>query len=225
MNGTPADETGSRRPVYVGRKNRGAYYGSEGNFKKDVQIAKKTENTMACALCDILGDKRLLRSVEYLGDNRDSRYDFSMAVYNGNISREKVVVTVEVKEDQRCSETGNVGVEYRCCGEPSGINVSEADFYVYHVHTGMEPDDRVSLLIRTEDLKKAIADRAYFRTATSFRDGPDRPADNYLFKLPVMKSIAAAFIDKNDSACVEAVRSAVDEKLRVKPQEENASVL
>jgi hypothetical protein len=201
-------------PYYAGRKNRGAFYGREGNFNRDVEIAKKTENRMACLMCDLLSDRKELRKAWFVGSNNDYRYDFMISLYNGNLSREKFNVTFEVKEDQKCAETGNVGVEFRCCGRPSGISVSQADFYIYHVHTGESQDTTLTLLIRTENLKKAIREKKYFRIATSFRDGRDRPADNYLFRLGDMKKIAFAVIGSKMSPDTRGeVRRVFDEKM------------
>lgn len=40
-------------------------------------------------------------------------------------------ITLEVKEDFRYTQTGNVAIEYEQRGKPTGISVSSADYYVY----------------------------------------------------------------------------------------------
>jgi hypothetical protein len=58
--------------------------------------------------------------------------------------------TVEVKSDKKCRTTGNLFVEYRQQGRPSGIAVTTADYWAF------EYDDDCWLLLPTKKLK-AIA--------------------------------------------------------------------
>lgn len=204
----------------VGRKSRqttcvnGDSYKDQGNFNQDQKIAKKTERKMMFLMCDTLTSKRFLRSAWCARVNEDYRYDFMLGLYNGNISRDAFHLTFEVKEDQKCAQTKNVGVEFMCCKKPSGISTSEADFYIYHVHTGYESTDRKTLLIRTEDLKKAIQDRRYHRIVTSYRDGDHRPADNYLFYLTEMEKIASCVVEHGNKESIKTAWSVIDEKVR-----------
>jgi hypothetical protein len=42
---------------------------------------------------------------------------------------------IEVKSDRKWVETGNIAIELECYNKPSGINVTEADFWVYCLTT------------------------------------------------------------------------------------------
>ena len=55
---------------------------------------------------------------------------------------------IEVKSDQACRRTGNLFVEYRQKGRPSGIAVTEADYWAF------EYDDGCWLLVPTDKLKR-----------------------------------------------------------------------
>ena len=56
-------------------------------------------------------------------EGNEPKYDF-IATYQG------VDKKYEVKADKMCLYTGNIAIEYECSGRPSGINSSEADYYI-----------------------------------------------------------------------------------------------
>jgi hypothetical protein len=90
-------------------------------------------------------------------------------------------VTFEVKEDFMCKQTGNVSLEYECRGKPSGVSVSEADYYIYIIHT---KDDEVEyVMFKTGDLKDKITSKMYFRDITGGDKGSN--TKNYLFKYDI----------------------------------------
>ena len=74
--------------------------------------------------------------------NNDNKYDILLK--NG--------LTIEVKNDFK-SETGNVALEYFCRNKPSGISVSQADYYIY-----LYPKLQEVWKIKTEKLKQMIED-------------------------------------------------------------------
>jgi hypothetical protein len=43
----------------------------------------------------------------------------------------------EVKSDRKAHATNNICIEYECSQKPSGINVTQADFYVYFIITNI----------------------------------------------------------------------------------------
>ena len=43
-------------------------------------------------------------------------------------------IKVEVKSDCMASKTGNLAIEYKCNGNPSGIYATKADWYVYFIN-------------------------------------------------------------------------------------------
>lgn len=140
------------------------------DFDKDLPIAQKTERDVAEFLCE-------KAQMQFLGDNDDNKYDLLMQ------TREGRKITIEVKEDFSCQRTGNVGVEYECRGKPSGIEVSQADLYLYKVH---EPDGKSRLyVIKTSLLKQMIKEEKYFRIVCG--GDPGSNSMNYLFRLNVIK--------------------------------------
>lgn len=60
----------------------------------------------------------------------------------------------EVKSDRMACRTGNVAIETRCNGLPSGISSTEADYYAYFV---LQPASEASLyMIPTEHLRTMV---------------------------------------------------------------------
>lgn len=136
------------------------------DFGKDFPIAEKTEAQMA----DFLEKHAGMEFVEGCNDNR---YDLKMKTAGGK------EITIEVKEDFTCKQTGNVGVEYECRGKDSGIRVSKADYYLYKVH---RPDGKIEVLINnTKDLKGMIRRRLFHRKVVGGDEGSN--SKNYLFRL------------------------------------------
>jgi hypothetical protein len=65
----------------------------------------------------------------------------------------------EVKSDRKAHATNNICIEYECSQKPSGINVTQADFYVYFI---INPDDSHHVYkIPVADIKKMIEDKKY----------------------------------------------------------------
>jgi hypothetical protein len=137
------------------------------NFRKDLPIAKATEREVAGLLA-----LRYDFTIVHFEDT--SRYDFLLKIREREIK-------VEVKEDFTCEKTGNVGLEYACRGKPSGIAVSEADFYIYKLHT---KDFGIQYILHPVHLlKRMIAEKQYFRIV----NGGDKGSNsmNYLFKYKI----------------------------------------
>lgn len=136
------------------------------DFKKDVVIGKATEKEIAELLTKIWG-------AEILGFNDDNRYDFKARIKGEEW-------TFETKEDFLCEQTGNVGLEFECRGKPSGIQTTQADFYIYKLHTtnGIE-----YVIFPVKKIKKMIETKKYFRIV----NGGDKNSNsmNYLFKYNV----------------------------------------
>jgi hypothetical protein len=132
------------------------------NYKQDKPIADETEKQVA----EIL---RATYNAVILDYGHTNKYDIKARV-NGK------VFTFEVKEDFTCERTGNVGVEFECRGEPSGISVSKADFYIYKIHSkyGIK-----FYLYKTSQLKAMITDGLFFKTVNGGDVGSN--SMNYLF--------------------------------------------
>jgi hypothetical protein len=85
----------------------------------------------------------------------------------------------EVKADFRSAETGNAAVEFESRGKPSGITVTQADYWVMNFSGEWYS-------IRVEKLLELIGQRKFFREVS----GGDRGSNTkmFLFRLPYLKS-------------------------------------
>jgi hypothetical protein len=133
------------------------------DFNKDLTVARKTETEVGELLRQLYDAK----IIEFCISNK---YDILAEIKNGQYS-------FEVKEDFMSWRTGNVALEFSCRGQPSGILISKADFYVYKIH-GKEGVR--FYLFKTANLLKMISDNAYIRIV----NGGDKGSNsmNYLFK-------------------------------------------
>jgi hypothetical protein len=137
------------------------------NYKKDFPIAQKTEREVAALLTKVY-------DAEILAYEDTNKYDILARINNVNY-------TFEVKEDFIGERTGNVGLEYSCRGKPSGITTSEANFYVYKLHTKNHKIQFV--LFNTNSLKKMVANKEYFRDVNG--GDPGSNSLNYLFRYDI----------------------------------------
>jgi signal recognition particle subunit SEC65 len=133
------------------------------NFSQDYAVARETEKEIENIL-----ENRGYTVLEFCNDKR---YDLLLEK-NGR------KVAVEIKEDFTCEKTGNVGLEFGCRGKPSGISTTEADFYIYKVHT---PKGVIVVSISTKTLRKMIEDCQYHRIVSGGDEGSN--SRNYLFRL------------------------------------------
>jgi penicillin-binding protein-related factor A (putative recombinase) len=133
------------------------------DYDKDIEIARQTEIEVSKLLIDKY--RATIMNFEHT-----NKYDI-LTVVNGKTFK------FEVKEDFTCKRTGNVGMEIKCRGKPSGIMISEADFYIYKIHT---VDGIKFFIFKTSALKKMIDNREFF-TAVNGGD-KDSGSINYLFR-------------------------------------------
>lgn len=98
-------------------KESGSY-----NFKKDIVLGEDGENDIKLYLEGM--------NFKFLHDNKDNRYDLAMS-YDGK------TYTYEIKTDVYPKDTGNIAIEIEAWGKPSGLSVTEADYFVtYFKHYG-----------------------------------------------------------------------------------------
>jgi len=133
------------------------------NFKEDFPIAEETEKEVAQLLAKIY-DARILKF------ENTNKYDILAKIKDKQY-------TFEVKEDFTCERTGNVGLEFECRGKPSGIQTSQANYYIYKIHS---KNGIHFYLFNTATLKKMIAEKEYFRIVNGGDEGSN--SMNYLFK-------------------------------------------
>lgn len=136
------------------------------DFKKDLNVSKKTEAEVANLLVKTYDAK-------ILGFEETNRYDILTSIKSKQ-------TTYEVKEDFLCEYTGNVGLEFSCRGKPSGIETSQADFYIYKLHT---KNGIIFVEHPVSGLKEKISEKKYFRIVNGGDTGSN--SYNYLFKLPI----------------------------------------
>lgn len=147
------------------------------DFKKDLPIAKVTEQQIA----DFLVETQkmvFIGTSDTIPNVKRSDFDICMKFESGK------QVTIEIKEDFSCKKTGNIGVEYESWGRKSGIEISNADFYLYKIHM---PNQKIGVyIIPTKKLKEMIDKKLYRWTVVG--GDPGSYSKNYLFKLDVVKN-------------------------------------
>jgi len=72
---------------------------------------------------------------------RPDKTNYRVYKYDAEISNDDQTIKIEAKADLRSAETGNFFVEYYAYGKPSGISITDADYYVI--------DDAVDLYMIT----------------------------------------------------------------------------
>lgn len=107
------------------------------NFNEDIKIGLSAELYVKCQLFNLLGP-----DYEYEFNNTKS-YDILIR------KSDKPVVTLEVKYDIMAKKTGNVAIEIESRGNPSGIEVTDADWWCQII-------DVTPWFIQTERLKQLI---------------------------------------------------------------------
>ena len=110
-------------------------------FTQDLLFGKKYEKESEKFL--------VYETIEYAPDKKFSKYDF-VTTLNG------VVTKYEVKSDRLAYSTGNLAIEFMCNGVDSGVNATEADYYLYYV---IKPDGYDLYKIPVEVLKKNLNGR------------------------------------------------------------------
>lgn len=76
--------------------------------------------------------------------NNDNRYDL--------ILDDKI--KIEVKADRLSYHTNNIAIEFECFDNPSGISISEADYYIYFI---IKPNNEYTVYkFKTDELKDII---------------------------------------------------------------------
>lgn len=120
------------------------------NFVPDLKLGQKGE--------DIIAHFLETKGLTYVSSNHDNKYDIKMIKNNKE-------VTYEVKTDVYCTPTqdrGNLFVEFECRGKSSGIQVTEADWFVT-----LFPYLNEIWFIKTHDLKDIIENNVLRQTSQS----------------------------------------------------------
>lgn len=112
-------------------------------FKEDLKIGNEYE-------------KKLINIVEFetykIMNGRFSFYDIE-------ITKNNTIIKYEVKADRYTHKTNNIVIEYEYKNKPSGINISQSDYYAYFVINPNNDDDLY--IIPTNDIKEYIKNNKY----------------------------------------------------------------
>lgn len=138
------------------------------DFKKDIIIAKSTEQEISKLLYEHYGVKTLEIS-------KNKYYDLKVLLPN---KKEKLI---EIKEDFQSYRTGNLALEFECREKPSGIAITNASLFIYKLHE----NKIVYWATTTKTFKNMIANRRFSRVV----NGGDKNSNslNYLFSIELFK--------------------------------------
>lgn len=115
------------------------------NFNKDLVLGNQGE----IVIKEFLEHKGCI----FIQENNDNKYDLKM-------SKNNVETTYEIKTDVLCKperDTGNLFIEFNCRNKPSGIEVSQADWFVTYFKFLNE-----IWFIKTSKLKQLIKDNNFY---------------------------------------------------------------
>jgi len=129
------------------------------------------------------------------------RKKFDLDLQYGKV-REQMVATmlqdkkIEVKSERDLwMKTGNIAIEYECCGKPSGIMATQADFWFHNLCIGNETF--ATLVFDVKALRRIIDNLDYKK---SVRGGDNYAAKMYLLNIKKLFStdVIKAFQRKNN---------------------------
>tara|TARA_Y100000310_G_C20644818_1_gene795974 strand:- start:1143 stop:1601 length:459 start_codon:yes stop_codon:yes gene_type:complete len=148
------------------------------NFHKDLEVEEKNKTF----ICEFLGEK----GYTILEDRNDYQYDL-LVEKNGKQFK------VELKEDFKAEETGNVAVEFHSRGKPSGISKTKAQYYVYTVHL----KEKIEIVIAsTRNLRYFFRESFDYRTVVGGDDGSYTKM--YLIDYNTFKKLGKVYGTVND---------------------------
>ena len=114
--------------------------------------------------------------------NNDSKFDIDLR-YGQKVEckvREALEGTIEVKAERDLWRiTGNVAVEFRSRGKPSGIAVTEAKHWC---HVLMDGEDVALYILKDTESMKELA-RYYYRNGSVVRGGDDDTSEIVLIPI------------------------------------------
>ena len=144
------------------------------DFEKDVRYARELEVTVIGYVCENYGFSIVHR-------NFGKYYDFKLKRCSDGAE-----FAFELKGDYQFAKTGNIAIEYESRLEPSGISVTRADYYIYHVF--LEDDYSIDFLMPVGKLKNLVSEKKY----TKIVNGGDSGSNTkfYLFPLDVIRPIS-----------------------------------
>lgn len=116
------------------------------NFQEDIETGEQGESFIKNFL--------ISKGFIFISDNKDNKYDLLMS-YKGNQLKYEIKTDVLLSEKR---DTGNLVVEFESRNKPSGISVTQANYYVYYIPKLKEiwniKIDNLKLLIENNNFKK-----------------------------------------------------------------------
>lgn len=100
--------------------------------------------------------ENLLAQLRY-GNNKAQNFDIDLLRgLNGEVEALEILTgKLEVKTDFKAYKTGNLAIEIECFGKPSGIQTSEADWWLFNIR--IPKREPLMLIISLQRLKRLAA--------------------------------------------------------------------
>lgn len=90
-------------------------------------------------------------------------------------------IKYEIKSDRMAHKTGNLCIEFECSNKPSGISITQSDYYGYFI---VNDNSYILYTIPTEKIKEEIQKKSYKRT---MKGGNGFKSNFYLFDKDVFR--------------------------------------
>ena len=132
---------------------------------------------------------------------KEDRKKFDIDLQYGVVREDKVAdmltnKKIEVKSERDLwQKTGNICIEYKSYGKPSGIDATESDYWFHNLCIG--DDEYCTLVFNTNTLKKIVKKLDSFKTVSG---GDNRASQMYLLNLQKLFSsdVIKAFKELED---------------------------
>lgn len=130
------------------------------DFNKDLKKGKDGENVVENHLISL--------GFKFISKNNGKEYDRLM-------SFEDKEIKYEIKTDMYPEDTGNMVIEFESRGEPSGINITTADYFVTYY-----PKFQEIWYIKTDILRTLIKENNFKIS----KESGDKGSNTKLYKIP-----------------------------------------
>tara|TARA_A200000159_G_scaffold164788_1_gene196267 strand:- start:1021 stop:1452 length:432 start_codon:yes stop_codon:yes gene_type:complete len=132
---------------------------------------------------------------------KEDRKKFDIDLQYGVVREDKIADMLQNKKIEVKSErdlwqkTGNICIEYKSYGKPSGIDATESDYWFHNLCIG--DDEYCTLVFNTATLKKIVKRLDSFKTVSG---GDNRASQMYLLNLQKLFSsdVIKAFKELED---------------------------
>tara|TARA_R110000751_G_scaffold26104_4_gene70312 strand:+ start:257 stop:685 length:429 start_codon:yes stop_codon:yes gene_type:complete len=129
------------------------------------------------------------------------RKKFDIDLAYGEVREDKIAdmltnKKIEVKSEKDLwQKTGNICIEYKSWGKPSGIDATESDYWFHNLCIG--DDEYCTLVFKTETLRKIVKRLDTFKTVSG---GDNKASQMYLLNLQKLFStdVIKAFKELED---------------------------